>query len=60
VCARDCDNDDAVTVDELLIGINIILMQEGLNTCRRFDLDRGSLVTIDELVRAIQSVLNGC
>ena len=60
MCARDCDNDDAVTVDELLIGINIILMQEGLNTCRRFDLDRDSLVTIDELVRAIQSVLNGC
>lgn len=59
-CAGDCSGDRQVTVDEILIGVNLILQQASLSTCRVFDADESGTVTIDELLTAIQSLLAGC
>ncbi|MBX3027443.1 hypothetical protein KF840_21300 [bacterium] len=54
----DCDQNDAVTVDELLLGVNIALGQMPLESCARFDGDGDAAVGIDELLAAVQALLN--
>jgi hypothetical protein len=60
VCVGDCNEDGSVTVDEILIGVNLILRQASLSSCGLFDTDGNAEVTIDELLRSIQFLLNGC
>jgi hypothetical protein len=40
--------------------VNLILQQLPISACRKFDPDGSGQVTIDELLRGIQSLLNGC
>lgn len=60
VCLGDCDNNDQVTVDEILTGVNIALGGLPMTDCPAFDRDGSMTVTSDELVEAIQNALNGC
>jgi hypothetical protein len=55
-CAGDCENDEAVTVDELIQGIAIA---PGI-ACSSFDRDSNGSVTVDELVTALNNALSGC
>jgi hypothetical protein len=59
-CTGDCDASKAVTVDEILIGVNIALGQRPLPTCDAFDRDDDRQLTVDELVSGVDSALNGC
>jgi hypothetical protein len=59
-CVGDCAGDGAVTVDELLTGVNIALGNVPLETCTAFDSNRDKQVTIDELLAAVNRALNGC
>lgn len=60
VCLGDCDNDDRVTVDEILTGVTIALGDFPTADCPAFDRDGSMTVTVDELEEAIQNALNGC
>ena len=59
-CVGDCDSSTAVTVDEVLVGVNIALGQRPLNQCRPFDRDGNESLTVDELVSGLDAALNGC
>lgn len=59
-CVGDCRNDGAVTVDELLTGVNIALGNAPLSACDVFDANHDNQVTVDELLTAVNNALNGC
>lgn len=59
-CTGDCDGDDAVSVDELMKGVNIALGTEGVEFCSYFDRNLDRAVTVDELIAASTADLLGC
>jgi hypothetical protein len=52
--AGDCDANGCVTVNELVLGVNIALERSDIGDCRAFDLDGDGSVRVDELVMAVQ------
>jgi glucose/arabinose dehydrogenase len=59
-CIGDCNSYTMVTVDELVVGINIAFGASEVSACGPMDDDGNSMVTVDELVRAVNMVLMGC
>jgi hypothetical protein len=59
-CAGDCNGDGAVTVDELIKGVNIALGSASRDQCPSFDTNGDGEVTVDELVHAVNNALSGC
>ena len=59
-CVGDCGGNGAVTVDELLKGVNIALGSTTLDTCGCFDRAGDGDVTVDELVAGVNAALGGC
>jgi cysteine-rich repeat protein len=59
-CIGDCGNDESVTVDELVMGVNIALGNASIDTCPEFDENDDDNVTVDELVKGVNNALNGC
>jgi cysteine-rich repeat protein len=59
-CVGDCDGTHTVSVDELVIGVNIALGTATLDRCSAFDRDMSKTVTVDELVAGVGNALNGC
>jgi len=59
-CTGDCDGDGAVTVNELIVGVNIALENQGVDACPAFDADSSGGVSINELIAAVSNALNGC
>jgi hypothetical protein len=59
-CAGDCDGIDEVTVDEIIRGANIAFGNLPASECPAFDTNGSGTVSSDELIRAIENVLNGC
>jgi hypothetical protein len=59
-CVGDCGGDGSVTVDEILLGVNIALGTVSLNQCTAFDGNTDQQVTVDEILAAVNGALNGC
>ena len=59
-CVGDCGGDSEVTVDELIVGVNIALGNAQLGQCTSLDASTDGEVTIDELITAVANALNGC
>ena len=59
-CVGDCDDDNEVEINELVIGVNIGLGIEPLSRCSEFDGDGDETLSIDELVRAVAFSLDSC
>lgn len=59
-CEGDCNLDERVGIDELLIGANIALGRRPIDDCYPFDIDDDALVSIDELLAAVTASLEGC
>ena len=59
-CVGDCDGDGAVTIDELLLGVNIALEALSLERCDVFDANGDGAVTVEELLVAVNNALTGC
>lgn len=59
-CACDCNGDQKVSIDELLIGVNILTQSAALSECPNADANQDGRVSVDELVRAVDAALNGC
>jgi hypothetical protein len=60
VCPGDCNNDGAVTVDELLASVAIALGSTDINACRACDTDGDGAILINELLAAVNRAVNGC
>jgi len=59
-CIGDCDGDGSASIDELLTGVAIALGERLLNDCSSLDTNGDSVVTIDELIKAVNAALTGC
>jgi hypothetical protein len=60
VCAGDCGDDGAVTVDELVVAVHIALGGVSLQRCVPVDANDDGEVTIDEIVGAVDFSVRGC
>ncbi|MBI1815781.1 MAG: hypothetical protein HYR72_12450 [Deltaproteobacteria bacterium] len=59
-CVGDCGDDGEVTVEELIIGVNIALGTAPLDLCPQFDSDDSGDVTVEELVQGVNNALGTC
>ncbi|MBI3785397.1 MAG: hypothetical protein HY270_18550 [Deltaproteobacteria bacterium] len=59
-CPGDCNHEGAVTIDELILGVNIALGIEPSSRCPAFDINGDGETTIDELLAAVNAALDGC
>jgi len=59
-CTGDCNADSEVSVNELIVGVNIALGSATLSACAVFDTDGSDDVTVNELIAAVNNALNGC
>jgi len=59
-CVGDCDGDGEVTVNELIVMVNIALGNTPLTGCVAGDADHSGDITIDEILRAVNNALHSC
>jgi len=59
-CVGDCAGDGAVTVDELLVLVNVALENIPVTACPTGDVDADGTITVDEILRAVNAALVGC
>lgn len=57
-CSGDCSGDHAVTVSEMVTGVNLALGNAG--SCPAFDANGDGQVVVNELVAAVANLLGGC
>jgi len=60
ICTGDCDGDGTVTINELIMGVNIALGSAPLGNCSAYDKNGDGVVAVDELITAVNAALNGC
>ncbi len=59
-CTGDCGGNGVVTVNEIVLGVNIALGASPLAQCPSFDHSGDGRVLVNELVTAVSQALNGC
>lgn len=59
-CEGDCNADCSVVIDELILGVRILLGFSPLSSCESVDSTMDGVVTVDELVRAVSRASVGC
>ena len=59
-CIGDCDLSGAVSVEELVTGVNIALGRASLTSCAAADVNDDKRLTVDELVAAVAAALRSC
>lgn len=59
-CVGDCDRGASVTINELIIAVNIALGNSPVSACRAADFDNSNQVAINELIQAVNAALSGC
>ncbi|HVM97974.1 MAG TPA: hypothetical protein VMT89_16385, partial [Candidatus Acidoferrales bacterium] len=59
-CVGDCSGDGEVTIDEILLGVNIALDNKPVSSCSSFDANGDGEVSIDEIILAVNAALFGC
>ncbi len=59
-CPGDCDGNDIVAVDELVVGVSIALGRLPIERCPSCNLDGDGQARIEELVGAVNAALKGC
>jgi hypothetical protein len=60
LCVGDCNTNQRVTVDELVLGVNISLDRQDIALCRAFDSSSNGKVEVNELVQGVNNSLAGC
>ncbi|MGH7789476.1 MAG: hypothetical protein ACRERC_21570, partial [Candidatus Binatia bacterium] len=59
-CAADCNDNGDVSINELIVGLNILLERLPLLSCPVADLDGNQRVIVDESVAATGNAIEGC
>lgn len=60
VCVGDCNNSGEVTINELIIMVNIALGSAPVEDCLPGDANGDGQITIDEIILAVNHALDGC
>jgi hypothetical protein len=60
VCVGDCDGGRTVSIDELLLGVNMAIGSAALQSCPVFNADGDNRISVNELVLAVNNALRGC
>jgi len=60
VCGGDCDQNCAVTVDEILTMVNGALGQVPVASCNSGDTNIDGQLTVDEILAGVSNALQGC
>jgi hypothetical protein len=60
LCVGDCNEDGVVSVDELVLGLDIGLGTAALSECVALDRDQNGQVDISENITAVSNSLNNC
>jgi predicted dienelactone hydrolase len=58
-CTGDCDGNGVVAINELILGVNIVLGTQPVDACPAFSNSQG-MVDIAQLIKGVNSALNGC
>lgn len=59
-CVGDCNGDDTVPINELIVGVNVALGGSPVGACEAFDRNTNGEVSIDELLAGVNAALGGC
>jgi hypothetical protein len=59
-CPGDCNIDGKVVVNEVVIGVNILMEHTALSQCPSFDVNRNNQVEVNELILGLDRALRGC
>jgi len=59
-CAGDCDDSGEVSINELLLGVNILINGTALDECPAMDTNGDGVITVNELVQAVNVALDTC
>lgn len=59
-CVGDCNGNGVVTIDELIVGVNISLGIAAVAACPAFDPDHDGRVAVNELIAGVNNSLYGC
>jgi hypothetical protein len=59
-CVGDCDVDGTVEINELILGVNIVLGLQAIDACPAFDCNYSGTPQIVCLIRAVNNTLIGC
>lgn len=59
-CLGDVDTDSVVTVDEVLLAVNILLGRQPLTDSPSLDADGSASVEVSEVVCVVRNALLGC
>lgn len=59
-CVGDCNGDGSVTVEEIVLMVNIALGNRPVSDCTAGDRDGSGEVTVDEIVAAVNNALGEC
>src|SRR5579862_1345111 len=59
-CVGDCDGSGDVTVNEIIIMVNIALGTTNLSACPAGDADGSGDITVNEIIIAVNNALLGC
>jgi len=60
LCAGDCSDDGGVTVDDLLVMVNIALGTAPITECPAGDGNGDGQIAIDDLLTAVNNALDQC
>src|SRR4051794_40433970 len=59
ICVGDCDGNGSVSINELIVGVNIALGGRDVSVCEAFNC-QGAGVTVSCVIQGVRSDLNGC
>lgn len=59
-CVGDCRDDGEVTVDDLIIMVNVANGAAPIADCLAGDANGDGMITVDDIVAAVNNALNGC
>ena len=59
LCVGNCNGDGVVTIDELILGVNIVLELRPVDACPAFANSQG-MVDIAQLIKGVNNALGGC
>jgi hypothetical protein len=60
LCVGDCNNDQSITIDDILTLVNMALGNANVSTCLAGDANHDNQITVDEILTAVNNALNGC
>lgn len=59
-CPGDCNSDGRVTIEEIVLMVNIALDLRSRDACQAADRNGDGLVTVEEIILAVSKALAGC